>query len=405
METTIAQIYQQHSRQVLATLIRLLRDFDLAEEALHDAFTNALLQWPTEGIPDNPTAWLVSTGRFKAIDKLRKYNREAPLPADIIELEAQQEHPEQLHLADDRLRLIFTCCHPSLNAEAATALTLREICDLSTEEIASAYLSKPATIAQRIVRAKRKIQTAGIPYEVPGKQDLPERLPRVLQVVYLIFNEGYHASGGDNLLCKQLAEEAIRLGRLIADLLPEPEVLGLLALMLLQHSRRDARSDARGDIVLLQDQDRELWHQSDIAEALALVPRALVGPTTGPYALQAAIAALHAEASSPEATDWQEIHGLYHALYARTPTPVVALNLAVAQAMAADAEQALLAITQLAAGELKNYCPAHAARAELLHRLGRPREAAVSYRQALALSGQAPEQRYIQKRLRECEKI
>ncbi|MCP8899318.1 RNA polymerase sigma factor [Gilvimarinus xylanilyticus] len=402
-ETTIAHIYQQHSRQVLATLIRLLNDFDLAEEALHDAFASALKQWPAEGMPENPTAWLVSTGRFKAIDKLRKFNREAALPPEIIELEAQEGNTDEPHLADDRLRLIFTCCHPSLSPEAATALTLREICDLSTEEIARAYLTKPATIAQRIVRAKRKIQTAGIPYEVPGKQALPERLPRVLQVVYLIFNEGYHTSGGAELLCQQLAEEAIRLGRLIAELLPEPEVLGLLALMLLQHSRRDARCDAQGDIVLLQDQNRQLWHQNLIAEALTLVPRTLVGRATGPYALQAAIAALHAQASSTEATDWQEIHGLYHVLYSRNPTPVVALNLAVAQAMAGETEQALTTMTQLAENQLTDYCPAHAARAELLLRLGHIREAAASYRRALQLSTQTPERRHLQKRLQECE--
>ncbi|WP_020208183.1 RNA polymerase sigma factor [Gilvimarinus chinensis] len=403
-ETTIAHLYQQHSRQVLATLIRLLNDFDLAEEALHDAFASALKQWPQQGIPENPTAWLVSTGRFKAIDKLRKTHRETALTPEAIEWETQEQDTDALHLPDDRLRLIFTCCHPSLNAEAAAALTLREICDLSTEEIANAYLTKPTTIAQRIVRAKRKIQTAGIPYEVPGKHELGERLPRVLQVLYLIFNEGYHASEGETLIRHQLAEEAIRLGRLLTELLPEPEVYGLLCLMLLNHSRRDARTNAQGDIVLLAEQDRTAWNQAAIAEALPLVRHALVGPATGPYGVQAAIAALHAEAKSAADTDWQEIYGLYRALYARSPSPVVQLNLAVAQAMAGNLQQALITVARLTQTELTDYCPAHAARADLLRRMGRLSEAADSYRQALALSNQTPEQRYMRQRINECEK-
>ncbi|MBU2887537.1 RNA polymerase sigma factor [Gilvimarinus agarilyticus] len=400
---TVQRIYREHSRQVLATLIRLLKDFDLAEEALQEAFACALKQWPDEGVPHNPTAWLVSTGRFKAIDQLRKHRREVDLVSEDTAV-CQAPDPDTLHLEDDRLRLIFTCCHPSLSHEAAIALTLREVCDLSTEAIASAFLTKASTTAQRIVRAKRKIQSAGIPYEVPGKQALPERLQGVLKIVYLIFNEGYYASGGDSLQRVHLTDEAIRLGRLLTRLLPQSEVYGLLALMLLQHSRQDTRSKPNGDIILLEDQDRTRWHHDAIAEATALLPRALVGPATGSYALQAAIAALHAEAPTAADTDWQEIWGLYQALYLRTPTPVVALNQAVAQAMAGDIDTAISHIEQLANGDLASYFPAHAAWADLLRRSGRHHQAHERYHYALSLTRLAAERRYLQMRIEQYEK-
>lgn len=402
----LQQVYKAHSRRVLATLIRLLRDFDLAEEALHEAFTCALEQWPRDGIPDNPTAWLVSTGRFKAIDQIRRQRRFAGMQHLLDEAPIDpQEAPfsDDDRLPDDRLRLIFTCCHPSLNPQARTALTLREVCDLTTEEIAAAFLTKPATIAQRIVRAKRKIQSAAIPYEVPGPSELPGRLDSVLQVIYLVFNEGYSASSGSDLMRRHLAGEGIRLCRLVLELLPQAEVRGLLALMLLQHSRRDARYDKDGDIILLEDQDRSLWQTGEIAEGCALVRRALTGPTSGPYALQAAIAAIHAEAPSWSDTDWPQIVGLYDALLARQNSPVIALNRAVANAMVEGPDAALAAVDRLLANPaLAQYFPAFAARAELQRRLGHYADAGHSYRRALELTHQAPERRYIERQMAAC---
>lgn len=402
----LADIYQRESRRVLATLIRLLGNFDLAEEALHEAFAAAMRQWPEEGVPENPRAWLVSTGRFKAIDELRRRARFDAAQQHIAEqLYADSERDsfsDDDRIADDRLRLIFTCCHPSLAAEAQIALTLREVCDLTTEEIARAFLTSPATLAQRIVRAKRKIQTAGIPYEVPGPTELPGRLDSVLQVIYLVFNEGYSASAGEEALRTDLAIEAIRLGQLLAELLPDPEVLGLLALMLLHQSRREARTDAAGDLILLEDQDRRLWQRELIAEGCGLVRRALSSGRAGPYSVQAAIAALHAEAPSSAETDWVEIIGLYDLLYTLAPSPVVALNRAVAVAMR-DGPAAGLTLmdTLAAAGELDQYYLLHAARADLLRRLERHEEATTAYQCALALTEQAPERRFLQKRLGE----
>lgn len=402
----LADIYQRESRRVLATLIRLLGSFDLAEEALHDAFDAALKQWPEEGLPDNPRAWLVSTGRFKAIDELRRRARfDASQQHIADQLYAASEvalDMDEARIGDDRLRLIFTCCHPGLAPEAQIALTLREICDLTTEEIARAFLTSPATLAQRIVRAKRKIQAAGIAYEVPGPAELPARLQSVLQVIYLVFNEGYSASGGEVALRTDLAAEAIRLGRLLAELLPDPEVLGLLALMLLHQARRETRTDTAGDLVLLEDQDRRLWHRDLIDEGGALVRRALGSGQGGSYSLQAAIAALHAEAPSSAETDWTEIVGLYDLLLALTPSPVVALNRAAAVAMRDGPAAGLALMDELAAkGELDNYHLLHAARADLLRRLQRTGEAASAYQRALALAEQAPERRFLQRRLRE----
>jgi RNA polymerase sigma-70 factor (ECF subfamily) len=376
---TVDAVYRSESRRILATLIRLLGDFDLAEDALHDAFRAALEQWPTDGVPDNPRAWLISTGRFKAIDALRKRTRPPPEP----------EPPEPREWEDDRLRLIFTCCHPALAPEARVALTLREVCGLTTEEIARAFLTTPATLAQRIVRAKAKIRDAKIPYEVPELEDLPARLDTVLQVVYLVFNEGY-----STLSPVDLAGEAIRLGRLLYELLPESEVAGLLALMLLQESRRAARTSPTGDLILLEDQDRSLWNQELIAEGLALLERTVPGP----YALQAAIAGVHARG----ATDWGRIVELYDALLARQPSPVIELNRAVAVAMR-DGPQAGIELIDaiLARGELPDYHLAHAARADLCRRLGRTGEARVAYVRALALTRQEAERRFLEKRLRE----
>lgn len=397
----IERLYREESRRVLATLIRLLGDFDLAEEALHEAFRGAVEQWPHSGVPDNPRAWLVSAGRFKAIDNLRRQRRFQPL-------DEQAELPDEGYveggelLEDDRLRLIFTCCHPALASDARVALTLREVCDLTTEEIARAFLSSPATLAQRIVRAKAKIRDARIPYEVPGRSELPERLQAVLRVVYLVFNEGYFASSGDSLTRSQLSDEAIRLGRLLLELLPEPEVQGLLALMLLHESRRAARSGVGGEVILLDAQDRSLWNRELIAEGEALVLQALHSRRFGPYSLQAAIAAVHAEAASLEETDWLQIVGLYDELLRLAPSPVIELNRAVALAMR-DGEQAgLVEIDRLlAAGELQGYHLVHAARADLLRRLGRHEQAIAAYRQALALAQQGPDRQFLQKRLDE----
>ncbi|ERH53725.1 RNA polymerase subunit sigma-24 [Ectopseudomonas chengduensis] len=397
----IERLYREESRRVLATLIRLLGDFDLAEEALHEAFRSAVEQWPQGGVPDNPRAWLVSAGRFKAIDNLRRQRRFQPLD-EQIELPDESDAEGGELLEDDRLRLIFTCCHPALAGDAQVALTLREVCDLTTEEIARAFLSSPSTLAQRIVRAKAKIRDARIPYEVPGRSELPERLEAVLRVVYLVFNEGYFASSGDSLTRSQLSDEAIRLGRLLLELLPEPEVQGLLALMLLHESRRAARSGVDGEVILLEAQDRSLWNRELIAEGEALVLHALHSRRFGPYSLQAAIAAVHAEAASLEETDWAQIVGLYDELLRLNPSPVIELNRAVALAMR-DGEQAgLVEIDRLlAAGELEGYHLAHAARADLLRRLGRREQAVAAYRQALALAQQGPDRQFLQKRLEE----
>ena len=387
---------------MFATLVRLLGDFDLAEEALHEAFRAALEQWPSEGVPANPRAWLVSTGRFKAIDAIRRRARFDPLEEEHAESLAAEEPAEREPIEDDRLRLIFTCCHPALAQDAQVALTLREVCGLTTEEIARAFLTPPPTLAQRIVRAKNKIRDAHIPYEVPTGPQLAERLDAVLRVVYLVFNEGYSASAGDSVTRADLSAEAIRVGRLLVDLLPEPEASGLLALMLLQESRRAARASASGDLIRLEDQDRSRWNRELIAEGVALVERALGSRRFGPYTLQAAIAAVHAEAPSARDTDWQQIVALYDVLARLDPSPVVALNRAVALAMR-DGPAAGLAVVDaiLARGELKDYHLAHAARADLCRRLGRRADARASYERALALVRQEPERRFIQQRLAE----
>lgn len=399
------QFYQTESRRVLATLIRLLGDFDLAEEALHEAFTAALSQWPSDGAPDNPRAWLVSTGRFKAIDQLRRKARfvvSYEEVAEQLEAELVTEEEEEPGIEDDRLRLIFTCCHPSLAPEAQLALTLREVCGLTTEEIASAFLTSTPTLAQRIVRAKAKIRDAGIPYEVPEPDQLPARLQTVLHAIYLIFNEGYSASTGDNLIRHDLATEAIRLARLLCKLLPEPEAEGLLALLLLQDSRRAARVSADGDLILLEQQDRARWDQQQISEGTSLVLQALASRRFGPYTLQAAIAAVHSEAASVDTTDWPQIVGLYDALLERNPSPVIELNRAVAVAMRDGAEQGLPLIDALLArGALTDYHLAHAARADLCRRLGRMEEARTAYQRALELAQQGPEQRFLARRLAE----
>lgn len=397
----IERLYREESRRVLATLIRLLGDFDLAEEALHEAFRSAVEQWPREGVPDNPRAWLVSAGRFRAIDNLRRQRRFQPLD-DQLELPDERGAEEGELLEDDRLRLIFTCCHPALASDAQVALTLREVCDLNTEEIARAFLSSPSTLAQRIVRAKAKIRDARIPYEVPGRSELPERLEAVLRVVYLVFNEGYFASSGDSLTRSQLSDEAIRLGRLLLELLPEPEVQGLLALMLLHESRRAARSGVDGEVILLEAQDRGLWNRELIAEGEALVLQALHSRRFGLYSLQAAIAAVHAEAVCLEETDWVQIVGLYDELLRLNPSPVIELNRAVALAMRDGPEAGLEQIDRLlATGELDGYHLAYAARADLLRRLGRREQAIAAYRQALALAQQIPDRQFLQKRLEE----
>jgi RNA polymerase sigma-70 factor (ECF subfamily) len=404
----VEAIYRAESRRVFATLIRLLGDFDRAEEALHDAFKAALEQWPRDGVPANPRAWLVSAGRFKAIDAIRRQARfqaldEVAEQVDALAAEAPATGPETLE--DDQLRLIFTCCHPALSSDAQVALTLREVCGLTTEEIAHAFLTPAPTLAQRIVRAKAKIRDARIPYQVPTPAELPERLDAVLRVIYLVFNEGYAASSGDALTRHDLSGESIRLGRLLAGLLPEPEALGLLALMLLHDSRRAARTSPDGDLILLEDQDRALWNREQIAEGTRLVERALSSRRFGPYTLQAAIAAVHAEAPDAGATDWAQIVGLYDVLLRAEPSPVVELNRAVAVAMR-DGPAAGLALIDaiLTRGELADYRLAHAARADLCRRLGRTADARASYQQALALTRQAPERRFLERRLAELKK-
>ena len=404
----IDEVYRTASRRVLATLIRLLGDFDRAEEALHDAFSAAVEQWPRDGVPASPRAWLVSAGRFRAIDALRRRARfDASLSALATELEGQTAAPVEWigepTLEDDRLRLVFTCCHPALQPDAQVALTLREVCGLTTEEIAHAFLTASRTVAQRIVRAKAKIRDARIPYQVPDRRELPGRLEAVLRVVYLVFNEGYSASSGATLTRHDLSAEAIRLGRLLVDLLPEPEGVGLLALMLLQESRRAARS-ADGDVVLLDAQDRSLWDRALIAEGITLVERALGTGPPGPYAVQAAIAAVHAEAATADRTDWAQIVGLYDVLLRADDSPVIELNRAAAMAMR-DGPAAGLALIDaiLARGELQDYQFAHSARADCCRRLGRVDDARAAYARALELARQEPERRFLERRLTELD--
>lgn len=406
IQDAVSAVYVAESRRVLATLIRLLGDFDVAEEALHDAFRAALEQWPREGVPANPRAWLVSTGRFKAIDGLRRRARFDSLdkpgaPVDIpVTDDAAWADDERVE--DDRLRLIFTCCHPALAPDAQVALTLREVCGLTTEAIAQAFLTPPSTLAQRIVRAKAKIRDARIPYQVPSPADLPDRLDAVLRVIYLVFNEGYSASSGASLTRHDLSTEAIRLGRLLVDLLPEPEARGLLGLMLLHESRRAARASPEGDVILLEAQDRSRWNREQIAEGLRHVEHALASRRFGPYTIQGAIAATHAEAADTGVTDWAQIVGLYDVLLRADPSPVVELNRAVAIAMR-DGPAAGLALVDaiLKRGELRDYRPAYAARADLCRRLGRLADARASYERALALSRQDPERRFIERCLDE----
>jgi len=402
---TVDEVYRTESRRVFATLIRLLGDFDLAEDALQDAFAAALLQWTRDGVPANPRAWLVSAGRFKAIDAMRKRAR---FDASLGKLAEQLDRDAAVagemddeSVEDDRLRLIFTCCNPALSQEARLALTLREVCGLTTEEIARALLITPTTLAQRIVRAKSKIRTAGIPYKVPAIEDLPDRLETVLQVIYLVFTEGYSASSGDSLTRADLCAEAIRLARLLIELLPEPEAMGLLALMLLHDSRRRARTSESGDLVLLEHQDRTLWNQEQMAEGKRLVESALSSPGFGPYALQAAIVAVHADAASASETDWSQIVGLYGLLLRITPSPIVELNRAVAVAMRDGPEAGLALIDHiLDRGDLDDYYLAHSARADLCRRAGLNREAKEAYEKALTLTKQEPERRFLEERLK-----
>jgi RNA polymerase sigma-70 factor (ECF subfamily) len=398
-------LYRVDSRRILATLIRLLGDFDLAEEAMHEAFAAALSLWPRSGVPDNPRPWLISTARFKAVDTLRRRARLNASQDDLVRhLETRrssaESSKEEDSVEDDRLRLIFTCCHPSLPPEAHVALTLREVCGLTTEEIAKAFLITPRTLAQRIVRAKAKIRDARIRYEVPSPQKLPERLDAVLQVIYLVFNEGYSAAAGAEVTRAELTVEAIRLGRLLSELLPEPEVIGLLSLMLLQESRSVARTSPTGELILLENQDRSLWNRERIAEGVALVERALKSHRFGSYTLQAAIAAVHAEAESAALTDWRQIVALYNRLVRIQPSPVAELNRAVAIAMRDGPEVGLVHIDAvLAHGELVNYYLAHSARADMCRRLGRTAEARSSYEKALALTQQEPERKFLEERL------
>ena len=409
MRETIESVYRVESGRILATLIRLLGDFDLAEDALHDAFATALERWPTDGVPSNPRAWLISTGRFRAIDAVRRrvrFDASQEIIAEQLYAEATSHAPlEDESVGDDRLRLIFTCCHPSLAPEVRIGLTLREVCGLTTEEIARAFLVTPSTLAQRIVRGKAKIRDARIPYQVPEPAELSERLDTVLQVIYLVFNEGYSASSGSSLTRADLSGEAIRLGRLLLQLLPEPEVVGLLSLMLLHESRRIARTLPTGELVLLDKQDRSLWNREQIAEGLTLVDRAMSSGRFGSYTLQAAIAAVHARAANGDATDWTRIAGFYDILARLEPSPVVELNRAVAVAMRDGPDAGLDLIDAIfARSELDNYHLAHSARADLCRRLGRLDEARISYERALALTQQQPEQNFLRGRLEELQK-
>jgi RNA polymerase sigma-70 factor, ECF subfamily len=401
----VDRVYREEGRRVFATLIRLLGDFDKAEDALHDAVRAALEQWPKEGIPKNPRAWLVSAGRFKAIDQMRRHARFDSSLNELADRVGSNPDPMdwmEEDVADDQLRLIFTCCHPALPWEGRVALTLREVCGLTTEEIARAFISAPPTVAQRIVRAKSKIRDAAIPYQVPSAEELPERLDTALQVIYLVFNEGYSASSGDSVTRADLSGEAIRLGRLLVDLLPEPEAIGLLALMLLQESRRAARTSPTGELILLDNQNRQLWNRGQIAEGVSLVERALASRRFGPYTLQAAIAAVHAEAGGSSVTDWAQIVALYSLLRRLDPSPVIQLNQAVAMAMRDGPEAGLDVIDEiLARGELADYHLAHSARADLCRRIGRTEEARKSYLRALELAQQEPERRFLEGRLEE----
>src|SRR6516162_5047363 len=409
LSRTIETLYRSESGRVLATLVRLLGDLDLAEEAMHEAFAAALESWPQTGIPDKPRPWLISTARFKAIDGIRRRARFDGAQRDLLHYMEARIHEAALgqgedgeEIEDDRLRLIFTCCHPALPPEAQIALTLPEVCGLTTEEIARAFLVTPATLAQRIVRAKAKIRETPIPYEVPTPQELPERLGAVLQVIYLVFNEGYSAGAGAEVTRAELTGEAIRLGRLLTELQPEPEVIGLLALMLLQESRRAARTSATGELILLEDQDRSLWNRGQIAEGVALLEKAVTSRRFGSYTLQAAIAAVHAEAESVAVTDWRQIVALYNQLARIQPSPVVQLNRAVAIAMRDGPEAGLAHIDAvLEHGELANYYLAHSARADMFRRLGRTAEAKSSYERALALTQQEPERQFLQDRIRQ----
>jgi len=400
---SVDAVYRTESRAVLATLIRLLGDFDLAEEALHEAFRAALEKWPREGVPANPRAWLVSAGRFKAIDQIRRQSRFEPLDVEVHDAPADDAGTPAIEsVEDDRLRLIFTCCHPALAPDAQVALTLREVCGLTTEEIATAFLRPAPTLAQRIVRAKAKIRDARIPYEVPAPAELAERLDSVLRVIYLVFNEGYAASSGATVTRHDLSAEAIRLGRLLVALLPEPEAIGLLALMLLHDSRRAARMSADGELVLLDEQDRSLWNRAQIEEGATLVEHSLASRRFGPYTLQAAIAAVHAQAPGADATDWDEIVGLYDVLMRIAPSPVIELNRAVAVAMRDGPETGLALVDALLErGELADYRLAHAARADLSRRLGRTADARAAYERALGLTRQEAEQRFLKRRLAE----
>ena len=408
LNETLIRLYHSESRRILATLIRLLGDFTLAEDAMQDAFRAAMEEWPQKGVPEHPRAWLVSVGRFKAIDRLRRQSRfNTPLEAVPETAGALEDDPAQQDeqaIQDDQLRLIFTCCHPALSPEARTALTLREVCGLTTEAIARSYLISSTTLAQRIVRAKAKIKTANIPYEIPGEHELAERLHTVLQVIYLVFNEGYSASSGDSVTRVELSDEAIRLGRMLYELLPEAEVQGLLALMLLHESRRPARTDRKGDLILLEEQDRSRWNQSLIQEGIALVETALRSGWFGTYTLQAAIAAVHAESTTAQQTDWAQIVALYDRLIALEPSPVIRLNRAVAIAMRDGPAAGLAEIDHISQEEeLMGYFWFYSAQADLYRRLGKTEEAEAAYHHALGLAHLEPERRFLKKRLREIQ--
>ncbi len=401
----IGQIYQQQSRRVLSTLIRLLGDFSLAEECMQEAFAAAVRQWPTDGIPDNPSAWLIRTGQRRGIDQIRKAQTARSYSHLVAEPEADDAETDEETINDDQLRLLFTCCHPALSLDSRIALTLREMCGLTTEQVASGLLQIPATLAQRIVRAKRKIRDAGIPYEVPETKELPERLPGVLRVIYLVFNEGYSRSDGDQVVDVQLSSEAIRLAEVLARLLPDGEMFGLLALMLLQRSRDKARQDAEGNLITLEDQDRSLWDRASIDSGFRWLEAALALTPTGPYTLQASIAAVHADADTPGETDWARIVRLYNALYQQQPSPVIALNRAVAVAMR-DSPAVGLEMLEALMGQraMAGYHLFHAARADLQRRSGHTEDARQSYQRALALASQGPERRFLEHRLAELKK-